>query len=176
MRNYKKAVEAAYLFSRRQGNELRDRSLERSARVDRKNRYITSDTHRYGINTKGSRDMPDSYRTAESNYYQVHDNRGKGPRNYKRSDERIKEIVCDLLTDHPYVDASEIEVDVKDSEVTLSGTVSDKYAKRLAENLAENITGVSQVENRLRVQHTNPNKEGGRVTGTERSNFRKQLM
>ncbi|HEX2494143.1 MAG TPA: BON domain-containing protein, partial [Steroidobacter sp.] len=50
--------------------------------------------------------------------------RGKGPRGYRRSDERIREDVCDVLTDDPRVDASSIEVTVKDCEVTLSGATN----------------------------------------------------
>src|SRR5690606_11858476 len=51
--------------------------------------------------------------------------RGRGPRGYKRSDDRIREEVCDCLTDDDRLDASNIEVTVKDSEVTLSGYVTD---------------------------------------------------
>lgn len=38
---------------------------------------------------------------------------GRGPKGYQRSDERIREDVCDRLTEHPAIDASEIEVEVK---------------------------------------------------------------
>src|SRR4029453_1306120 len=61
------------------------------------------------------------------------DYRGRGPRGYTRSDERIEEDINDRLTDHPYLDASNIEVDVANSEVVLSGTVDGRHAKRLAE-------------------------------------------
>ena len=50
--------------------------------------------------------------------------RGRGPKNYKRSDERIREDVCDRLSDDGMVDASEIEVKVSGAEVTLDGTVT----------------------------------------------------
>ena len=36
--------------------------------------------------------------------------RGRGPKGYTRSDERIREDVNDRLSDDPFVDASEIEV------------------------------------------------------------------
>jgi osmotically-inducible protein OsmY len=77
--------------------------------------------------------------------------RGRGPRGYRRSDERIREDINDRLTDHPYLDATDIEVRVTDGEVTLTGSVDSRQAKRLAEDLAESVSGVNNVENRLRV-------------------------
>jgi len=78
--------------------------------------------------------------------------RGRGPKGYTRSDERIREDVSDRLTDDPYVDASEIEVSVSGGEVTLSGTVDSREAKRRAEDIAERVSGVRHVQNNLRVQ------------------------
>jgi hypothetical protein len=78
--------------------------------------------------------------------------RGVGPKGYVRSDERIREIVCDDLMDDPWLDASRIEVTVKDGEVTLQGSVDSRDAKRLAEDLVERAGGVKQVQNNLRVE------------------------
>ncbi|MBT1704128.1 BON domain-containing protein [Chryseosolibacter indicus] len=77
--------------------------------------------------------------------------RGKGPRNYSRSDDRIKEDINDRLSDDPWVDASDIEVTVSSGEVTLTGYVNERSEKRRAEDLAEAVSGVKHVENRLRV-------------------------
>jgi len=77
--------------------------------------------------------------------------RGKGPKNYTRSDERIREDVNDRLTDYAYIDASDIEVTANNGEVVLSGTVDSRYDKRLAESIAEDVSGVRNVENRIRV-------------------------
>ena len=79
-------------------------------------------------------------------------NRGRGPRNYRRSDDRIREDINDLLTDDPYIDASDLEVSVVDGEVTLSGTISSRVLKRRAEDLAAGIPGVTDVQNNLRLQ------------------------
>lgn len=76
--------------------------------------------------------------------------RGRGPKAYRRSDERIREDVNDRLTDHQYLDASDIDVSVKEGEVTLSGKVFDRTDKRLAEDVAESVTGVKNVQNNLR--------------------------
>lgn len=76
---------------------------------------------------------------------------GKGPKNWARSDERIREDVCECLTYHPNIDASEIDVTVKDGEVTLVGAVGDRGSKRLAEDIVEDVRGVRDVHNQLRV-------------------------
>jgi osmotically-inducible protein OsmY len=78
--------------------------------------------------------------------------RGRGPKGYRRSDERILEDVNDRLTDDPHIDASEIDVSVSNREVTLNGTVNSRFEKRHAEDLAESVSGVGHVQNNLRVQ------------------------
>jgi osmotically-inducible protein OsmY len=85
----------------------------------------------------------------ESNYGQ---HRGRGPKNYRRTDSRIEEDLNDRLTVHAYLDASDIEVSVKDGEAILTGTVESRYAKRMAEDIADDTAGVNHVENRLRVR------------------------
>jgi hypothetical protein len=78
--------------------------------------------------------------------------RGKGPKGYRRSDERIREDVCERMEEHPGLDASEIEVQVAEGEVTLTGAVSDRHQKRIAEDCAEDVSGVKDVTNRIRVR------------------------
>jgi osmotically-inducible protein OsmY len=77
--------------------------------------------------------------------------RGKGPKNYSRSDDRIREDVCDRLTDESSLDASNIDVAVAKCEVTLSGTVASRDQRRRAEDCAELVSGVRHVQNNLRV-------------------------
>jgi osmotically-inducible protein OsmY len=81
--------------------------------------------------------------------------RGRGPKDYTRSDERIREDVNDRLTDDPHIDARTITVAVKDGEVTLSGTVNHRQDKRHAEDIAERVSGAKHVQNNLRVHDTN---------------------
>ncbi|HYC29806.1 MAG TPA: BON domain-containing protein, partial [Chitinophagaceae bacterium] len=85
--------------------------------------------------------------------------KGKGPRDYRRSDERILEDVCDRLSDDSFVDASDIDVKVTGAEVVLTGTVENREAKRRAEDIAERISGVTNVQNNLKVK--NNNESGG---------------
>ena len=76
---------------------------------------------------------------------------GKGPKGYKRSDERIHDEVCERLTRHPLIDASLVEVHVQDGEVTLTGEVLDRRMKHMAEDVADEVSGVRDIHNQLRV-------------------------
>lgn len=78
---------------------------------------------------------------------------GRGPRNYKRSDERIREDVNERLTRNPELDAVDIDVRVSNCQVVLMGVVEDRHAKRLAEDIAEDVWGVDDVRNELKVRH-----------------------
>ena len=78
--------------------------------------------------------------------------KGKGPGNYARSDERIRDDILDRLTDDPDVDASDMEVSVQSCEGTLMEMVNEWPEKRRAEDIAESVSGVKNVENRLKVQ------------------------
>jgi hypothetical protein len=87
---------------------------------------------------------------------------GRGPQGYQRSDARIEEDVCEHLTHHGMLDATGIQVQVENGEVTLTGTVESRQAKRLAEDILDAISGVRDIHNQLRVQrdqgqgHQNP--------------------
>ena len=77
---------------------------------------------------------------------------GKGPKGYKRSDERIQEDVNQALWRHHEIDATEIDVTVSNGTVTLSGTVSERPMKRAAEVAIEDLEGVDDVLNQISVQ------------------------
>ena len=79
---------------------------------------------------------------------------GRGPKGYRRSDERIHEDVCDRLTEHPAIDASDIEIAVSDGDVTLSGQVQSRAVKHLTEAMVETVFGVKEVHNHLRVDRS----------------------
>ena len=77
---------------------------------------------------------------------------GKGPKGWQRSDERIREDVCEALARHPEVDASDIDVKVQNCEVTLTGNVTERDAKRIAEDVVERVFGVKDVQNQIKVK------------------------
>jgi osmotically-inducible protein OsmY len=86
------------------------------------------------------------------------DHRGKGPKGYVRSDARIAEDVNDRLSDDPVVDASDVTVEVAEGEVTLSGEVDSRAARRRAEDCVEAVAGVRHVQNNLRVRVADPGR------------------
>lgn len=104
-----------------------------------------------GVRDTGFGD-PNPYVQAATDGERQGEHRGRGPSDYRRSDDRIREDVNDRLTDDAHIDASGIQVAVKDGEVTLTGTVDSRFAKRHAEDLAERISGAKHVQNNLRVR------------------------
>ena len=78
--------------------------------------------------------------------------RGRGPKGYQRSDERLLEEINERLTHDDDIDAHEISVSVEKGEVTLTGTVGSRAQKRRADDIAEDVSGVQHVQNNLRVQ------------------------
>jgi hypothetical protein len=74
---------------------------------------------------------------------------GRGPKGYRRSDERIHDEVCERIA-RSGVNADEVEVKVENGEVTLSGTVDRREHKWHLESLCESVFGVDDVHNNLR--------------------------
>jgi hypothetical protein len=81
--------------------------------------------------------------------------RGRGPRNYTRSDERIQEDISERLWDADDVDASDVTVEVKNGEVTLRGNVERRSVKHRIEDIADGCSGVKDIHNEIRVQPRN---------------------
>ena len=74
-------------------------------------------------------------------------------RQRERGGRRFDQDVCMRLTQHGQIDASEVEVEVNEGEVTLKGTVEDRHIKRMVEANVELIGGVIDVHNRLRLRN-----------------------
>lgn len=182
----------------RQGEQWRDEGQSFGSDYDRSRGAFGSDygsSSDYGVGNEGTRgefgsggygrDMDYGRRgafgqggyggrggaeTGSSAYGAGEQFRGRGPRGYRRSDERIREDICDVLTDDPYLDASNIDVTVKECEVTLSGTVNSREDKRRAEDLIEGISGVRDVHNTVRVS----SQQSGAGTGEQRVDATKE--
>jgi hypothetical protein len=87
--------------------------------------------------------------------------RGVGPKGYERSDERIRDDICERLTEHDAIDASDIEVRVSGGVVELTGYVPQRYMKHLTEDAVADAVGVKDVENHLRVRGKDRPEERG---------------
>jgi hypothetical protein len=91
----------------------------------------------------------------------------RGPKGYKRADERIREEICDRLLGETGIDASEIDIQVKNGEVMLSGTVQHRDDKRRVEDLVDRVLGVKDVHNQLRKAATTAGATGGGAHSNE---------
>ncbi len=78
--------------------------------------------------------------------------RGHGPKGYTRSDERLREAICERLMDDPDIDAREITVEVKDGVVTLEGHVDNRLSKHIIEDVVDACGGVRDIRNLIAVQ------------------------
>jgi len=78
---------------------------------------------------------------------------GRGPKGYQRSDDRIREDICERLMTSPY-DASDVEVTVLQGEVTLTGTVRMRADKWGIEDVADSVLGVQDVHNQIRLNRS----------------------
>lgn len=72
------------------------------------------------------------------------------PKGYTRSDERVRENVCEYLA-HSGLDVSDVSVSVADGRVTLEGTAPDRHTKHRIEDCTDACAGVQDVDNRIRV-------------------------
>ena len=121
-------------------------------------RGTSGDASNYGRSEYGAQSSygrsygnDDSWRSREAQQDWRDTHRGRGPKGYTRSDERLRELICERLTDDPRIDASEIHVEVKEQTVKLTGRVPDRRTKYEVEDLVEHC-GAKDIDNQLRVQ------------------------
>lgn len=142
-------------------------------------RQNSRDRERSGLNELGQRQ---GYRSnGERLNAQQGTHRGKGPKNYERSDSRIYDDINDFLSEDSFIDASDIEVRVTNGEVTLMGSVDNRDDKHRAEDITESVSGVKSVENRLRVKMNTDwrNRDGNfenRMIETKRGSINKEVQ
>jgi hypothetical protein len=74
---------------------------------------------------------------------------GRGPKGYRRSDERIHDEVCERIA-RSGVNADDVEVKVENGEVTLTGTVERREDRWHLESLCDSVFGVDDVHDHLR--------------------------
>ncbi len=104
-------------------------------------------------------DPNDDWVYTEDWYYVPGPYVGLGPRDYQRDDRLIEEDVNDRLTEDSRLDASNISFGVSDGLVELNGSVHSRFEKRLAQDLAYSVFGVTDVQNNLKFE-----KEGSQTS------------
>lgn len=77
------------------------------------------------------------------------DFRGRGPKNYVRTDERLRDDIADRLSADPQIDASDIEIAVQEGRVTLTGTVDRRQTRYRVEDIVDACHGVREIDNQL---------------------------
>ena len=75
----------------------------------------------------------------------------RGPKGYQRSDERLKEDICERLWEAYHIDSSEVTVEVKSGKVSLEGSVPNRYMKHSIEDIVDATPGVMDIDNHVRV-------------------------
>jgi hypothetical protein len=105
----------------------------------------------YGLRSYGEGDRDDDRSLGDRMKEGWRKLTGRGPKGYKRSDERIHEEVSERIA-RSWVNAEEVEVKVENGEVTLTGFVESRQEKRMIEDLADDVFGVDEVHNHLRMR------------------------
>lgn len=77
---------------------------------------------------------------------------GVGPVGYKRKDDVIADDICRRLGLNDRLDARHIEIEVKEGVVYLKGEVTSLDMKHDALEIAERVTGVHEVHDRIKVK------------------------
>ena len=140
-------------FVRDRGYRTSDRLAQRPLEAQHRERFLRrrgdNDERSSGYTRAGTGDWRGQEEWNDDYWSGPH--AGRGPKDYRRSDERIHEDICERLTEHPSIDASDIEVTVGDGDVTLTGRVESRAVKHLTEVMVETVSGVKEVHNQLRI-------------------------
>ena len=102
-----------------------------------------------GSSFRGGNDSPGGT-IAEASLFRG-PNAGRGPKGYRRPDPQIQEDIGERLMWDDDIDASEVEVEVRDGVVLLTGTVQDRRDRWRIEDVAEQVRGVREVTNRIKL-------------------------
>ena len=128
---------------------------------DDENRFIERDYSIGGGVTMEHRDFEHGFGAGRANQYDRirgttgtfrGEHYGKGPKNWRRTDENIREEVCEALARDRRVDASDIDISVEDGLVLLTGWVNGREEKRQAEDCLEDVLGIHDIRNELHLR------------------------
>jgi hypothetical protein len=103
---------------------------------------------RYGHDLRQAEDRA----IAASTHRSMHARR-QGTRNATRPDSLIAEELNERFRDDELLDASEILLSVENGRVVLTGEVPERWMKHRAEDIADGLRGVVDIDNRIRVDN-----------------------
>ena len=69
-----------------------------------------------------------------------------------RPDERLHQDILEAFADHEELESDEINVEIRNGMVTLSGYVPDGWMRNFAEDLVRPIVGVKHIDNDIQTQ------------------------
>lgn len=69
-----------------------------------------------------------------------------------RTDERVLRDILESLAENEAIRSGEIDIVVREGEVTLTGTVVDRATRKQAESCVASVVGVRDVTNHLRIE------------------------
>jgi hypothetical protein len=105
----------------------------------------------YGYGQQGFASRNPEYRDAWSQNQHPEPLGGQGAADTERSDREIREDARRALASERRVDTSHVEAVVQNGIVFLTGVVEDRRTKKRAEAIVEDISGVVDVQNQLRI-------------------------
>lgn len=115
--------------------------------------YQPSGSQQGGYRHGGYQQTGEQWGTGGSHYSgERRANGNRGPKGYTRSDERIREDLCDRLMQLHDIDPTDVEIKVQNGEISLTGTVRNRMEKYRVEDMADSIAGAKEVNNQLRVK------------------------
>lgn len=142
-------------FEENRGHRLADDFIGRGEPGPFENGRLYNWNHRQGWDEYYIRSQRSDRNHGGSQMFHDLGHSGKGPKGYKRADSLIYEDVCSMLQASRDVDGTDIEVAVKEGCVYLNGCVNTRYEKKMAELEIENISGVRDVQNYLKINTVN---------------------
>lgn len=80
------------------------------------------------------------------------DSSERGLRSYQKQEDRIRMEIHQALTEHPGIDAANIDISIDSGVVVLRGIIDDRRQRCLALKLAEEVPGVREVRNELKIE------------------------
>lgn len=78
-------------------------------------------------------------------------------------DGELYDKICEALLNNPYVDATNITIEIDKAIVTLSGKVEDRFMKKEVEICLEGLRGIRDVINKLELYSFNDSGSTGLI-------------